>query len=94
MRKQYTPNFKSNVVLDLFKEDKSLSEAAAEYSVHVNQLRRWRKQAKEGLPDIFNREKQISLAEFKKKEQETHNLYAEIGRLTTELTWLKKKGGC
>ncbi len=92
MRKQYSPNFKSKVVLDLLREDKTLNEAAAEYSVHVNQLRRWRQQAKDGLPDIFSREKQISMAELKKKEAEIHNLYAEIGRLTTELTWLKKKG--
>ena len=93
MRKQYSPNFKTKVVLDLLREDKTLSEAAAEYGVHVNQLRRWRQQAAAGLPDIFSREKQVSQAEFKKKEQEIHNLYAEIGRLTTELTWLKKKGG-
>lgn len=92
MRKQYSPTFKAKIVLELLREDKTLNEAAAAHSVHMNQLRRWRQQAIDELPNIFNREQQVSRAEMKEKEQEIHDLYAEIGRLTTELTWLKKKG--
>jgi len=93
MRKQYSPTFKTKVVLELLREDKTLNEVAATYSIHINQLRRWRQQAIDELPALFSREQQVSRAEVQQKEQEIHDLYAEIGRLTTELTWLKKKGG-
>ncbi|MCA9980542.1 MAG: transposase [Anaerolineales bacterium] len=92
MRKQYTPTFKTKVVLELLREEKTLNEIASAHSVHVNQLRRWRQQAIDELPAIFSRERQVSQAEMKEKEAQIHDLYAEIGRLTTELTWLKKKG--
>lgn len=36
------PNFKTIIVPILLSEDKTLSEASAEYGVHVNQLRRLR----------------------------------------------------
>ena len=68
-----------------------MNEATAAHSVHVNQLRRWRQQAIDELPTLFSQEQPVNQAEMKEKEQEIHNLYAEIGRLTTELTWLKKK---
>lgn len=93
MRKQYSPTFKAKVVLELLREDKTLNEAATAHGVHVNQLRRWRQQAIDGIPTIFSREQQVSQAEVKEKEAQIHDLYAEIGRLTTELTWLKKKAG-
>jgi transposase-like protein len=92
MRKQYSPTFKAKVVLELLREDQTLNEAATVHSVHINQLRRWRQQAIDELPHIFSREQQVSQAEMKEKEQQIHDLYAEIGRLTTELAWLKKKG--
>ncbi|GIK57085.1 MAG: transposase [Chloroflexota bacterium] len=93
MRKQYSPTFKAKVVLELLREDKTLNEAATVHGVHVNQLRRWRQQAIDEIPTIFSREQQVSQAEVKEKEAQIHDLYAEIGRLTTELTWLKKKAG-
>ena len=76
----------------MLREEKSLSELASEHSVHVTQLRQWRKTALEGLPTLFSREKKASAKELKKLEAEQERLYAEIGRLTTQLNWLKKKG--
>jgi putative transposase len=48
--------------------------------------------ALEGLPGLF--EKQDSTAELKAAhEQQLTELYAEIGKLTTQVAWLKKKSG-
>jgi hypothetical protein len=59
--------------------------------VHVNQLRQWRTQAVAQLPRVFDSE-QKALQELEAQhEQERQDLYAEIGRLTTQLAWLKKK---
>jgi len=93
VRKHYSPEFKSKIVLEIIKEEKSISEISSEYGIHTTQLRRWKKEAVERLPQLFsNQEKKIETmkAEYEKQIQE---LYAEVGRLTTQLSWLKKKSG-
>jgi transposase len=90
MRKQYTAAFKARVVQELFKEEKTLAQIAAEYEVHATQLKNWRATALEGLPGLF--EKQDSTGVLKAAhEQQLTELYAEIGKLTTQVAWLKKK---
>ena len=92
MRKQYTAAFKARVVQELLKEEKTLAQIAAEYEVHPTQLKQWRAVALEGLPSLF--EKQDSTVELKAAyEQQLTELYAEIGKLTTQVAWLKKKSG-
>src|ERR1700692_3890332 len=90
MRKQYTAAFKAKVVQELLKEEKTFAQIATEYEVHPTQLKQWRAVALEGLPGLF--EKQDSTAELKKAhEQQLSELYAEIGKLSTQVSWLKKK---
>ena len=90
MRKQYSATFKAQVVQQMLREDKTFAQLASEHEVHVNQLRDWRRTALEGLPRLF--EVRDATATLKAThEQQVTDLYAEIGRLTTELTWLKKK---
>ena len=89
MRKQYTASFKAKVVRELLKEEKTLAQIASEYEVHPTQLKNWRAMALEGLPGLF--EKQDSTAELKEAyEHQLTELYAEIGKLTTQVNWLKK----
>ena len=90
MRKQYTAAFKARVVQDLLKEEKTLAQIASEYEVHPTQLKNWRAVALEGLPSLF--EKQASTVALQAAhEQQLTDLYAEIGKLTTQITWFKKK---
>lgn len=90
MRKQYTSAFKAKVVQELLKEEKTFAQIASEYEVHPTQLKNWKAIALEGMPSLF--EKQDSAAELKASyEQQLTELYAEIGKLTTQVTWLKKK---
>ena len=90
MSKHYSSAFKAKVVQELLKEEKTLVQIASEYEVHPTQLKNWRAIALEGLPGLF--EKQDSTAELKATyEQQQTELYAEIGKLITQVTWLKKK---
>jgi transposase len=94
IRKTYTTEFKVKVVKDILKEEKSLSQIASEYGTHVNVISRWRDQALAGLPALFDdRAAQAVRAKEAEWEKEREELYAEIGRLSTQLSWLKKKGG-
>jgi len=91
MRKRYPPQFKAKVVREILREEKSISQLAAEYGVHATQLRKWKKRALEKLPDLFVAADRAD-EELARLQKEQEQLYAEIGKLTTQLNWLKKKG--
>lgn len=92
MKKSYSPAFKAQIVRELLKEEKPINQLAAEHGLHPNQLYRWREIALAGLPSLFAREAaQEHAAKEVAHEQQLQELYAEIGKLTTQLTWLKKK---
>ena len=91
-RKQYTADFKANVVKEMLREEKTVGQLASEYGVHSNMLYRWREQMLAGLPGLFSDQAAQELAEKEAEwEKEREAFYAEIGRLTTQLTWLEKK---
>jgi transposase len=92
MRKRYTAAFKAQIVVELLKEEKTINQLAAEHGVHPTQLRDWKKQVLEGLPNLFDASPEAArLAATQERERE--ELFAQIGRLTTQLAWLKKKSG-
>ena len=93
MRKHYPSEFKAEAVVEVLRGEKTLAEIASAREVHPAMLVRWRKAALEGLPRIFARdgaEDGVSKAEHERK---VHELYAEIGRLSTDLKWLEQKVG-
>ena len=53
MKKRYSPTFKAQIVRELLKEEKSVSQLAAEHGLHPNQLYRWREITLAGLPSLF-----------------------------------------
>lgn len=93
MRKHYSATFKAEMVKELLKEEKTLSQLASESGVHPTQLKEWKKIALTGLPDLFSRNGQTVDKLTRQHEQKLDALYAEIGRLTTQVNWLKKKSG-
>jgi putative transposase len=90
MRKTYTPAFKAQVVLELLKEEKTLAQLASEHAIHPNMLREWKSAAIRALPSAFEKRDTLAAAQAS-HEQQLEELYAEIGRLTTQLAWMKKK---
>ncbi len=92
-RNNYTPEKKSQIVLEVFREEQTFAQLAATYSVHVNMLRKWKTQAMERLPSLFDDQNKTVRDLEAEHEREQQELYAEIGRLTTQLAWLKKKSG-
>jgi len=93
MRKRYTATFKAQVVQEVLKEDKTIAQIASEYSVHPSQLNTWKAVALKGLPSLFSREQKVVDADRQAHEKHINELYVEIGRLTTQLAWVKKKVG-
>ena len=90
MRKQYTPAIKAKIVIELLKEEKSLAQLSSEYGVSTKQLTRWKNYTLAEMPRLFERNSEQMT---EKSETKINELYAEIGRLTTQVNWLKKKSG-
>jgi len=92
MRKHYSAIFKADAIKELMKEEKTISQLAADLGVHPTQLKEWKKIALQGLPELFSGEGKAG-EQAKMHEQQVNELYNEIGRLTTQVNWLKKKSG-
>ncbi len=94
IRKQYSPAFKAEVVQEALKGEKTVNQIASQKGVHPNLVTKWKSAALKAMPNAFDEEgrtqEQIKVLKAK-HEKEKEELYAEIGKLTTQLNWLKKK---
>ena len=92
-RRQFTPEFKTRIVLELLREEKLLGELAAEHEISPNQLRNWKREFLENATRVFSESKQEKELHAKEKamEEERRELMAKVGQLTIEVDWLKKK---
>jgi transposase len=92
MRKQHSAAFKAQIVVEALRETKTLAQIAAENQLHPTLVTKWKAEALEGLTTLFER----GAAKDEKveaQERKIAELYQEIGRLTTQVNWLKKKSG-
>jgi putative transposase len=92
-RKQISASQKAQIVLEMLREDKSVAQIASESGIHPNQLHRWKKQALENFSQLFEDGRKGEKAREAEHERQLNQLYAEIGRLSAQLSWLKKKSG-
>jgi len=92
-RRHYSANQKAQIALEILREEKTINQIASEYGVHPNVLYRWKKQALENMPKLFEDENKSERDRQAEHERQLNELYNEIGRLTTQLNWLKKKSG-
>jgi len=52
-RRNFTDQFKAKVALGALRGDKTIQEIAAQHQVHPNQVSTWKRQAVEGMADVF-----------------------------------------
>jgi len=92
-RKRLTAGQKAQIVLEAIREDKSVALIATENNIHPTQIHKWKKQALEGFVHLFEDEQKGERTKEAEHEKQVEELYAEIGRLSAQLSWLKKKSG-
>jgi len=91
-RKQYPSALKAKIVLEAIRETKTVAALATEHQIHPNLITKWKQIATTELPTLFERG---ATRDEKAEAQEgkVAELYQEIGKLTTQVNWLKKKSG-
>lgn len=91
-RKQYSPQLKAKLVLEVLQGDKELGTIAYENDVNPNMLRNWKREFVENACKIFEDPKK---AEKKAKREEvalkkeTNRMLKTIGQLTLERDFLQ-----
>ncbi|WP_198005472.1 IS3 family transposase [Sulfitobacter sp. EE-36] len=84
-RRNFTDQFKAKVALEALRGDKTVQEIAAKHQLHPNQVSTWKRQAIDGMADVFSGGKQSGPTEAEVKE-----LHAKIGRLAVENDFLSE----
>jgi len=92
-RRKFAPEEKARVVLEMLKEEKSVSQLATELGIHTNMLNRWKTEAVQNLSQVFVDDRKGITKMKQEYERTIDDLYGEVGKLTTQLSWLKKKSG-
>ncbi|HYD91128.1 MAG TPA: transposase [Flavobacterium sp.] len=88
-RSTYQAGFKGRVALEALKENRTLSELAQDFKIHPVQITKWKAQAIQGIAQLFEDRRKKKAA----PEVDIEALYAQIGKLQTQLEFLKKKTG-
>lgn len=90
-RRTYSPEEKAKAVLEILREESTLNEISQRHGVSPQLISRWKTEFLENMPTVFD--KKSSQVEKMKKEHaaEKEELINQIGQLTVDINWLKKK---
>ena len=84
-RRRFTAEFKAKVALEALRGDKTIQEIAAKHKVHPNPVSTWKRQAVDGLGEVFTNGAERKARDH---EAEVKELHAKIGQLTVERDFL------
>ena len=94
-KRQYTPEYKAKIELEMLREETSVGEIANREKINKNQLQNWKKEFIENSSRVFAQNKLEKEAERKIRglEEKEREYQAKVGQLVIEVDWLKKKHG-
>lgn len=90
-RTNYTPEFKSKLVLEILQGEKELNEIASLHNINPNMLRNWKKEFLENSNRAFDESRQAKEARRKEADlkKENDRMLKTIGQLTLERDFLQ-----
>lgn len=90
-RNQYTAEFKTKVVLEVLREERTVNEIAARYGINPVMVSRWKTDFLERAPEVFKKGPSTAEKDLETEKERTAQLERKVGQLTYEVDWLKKK---
>jgi transposase-like protein len=89
-KRTFTAEFKARVALEAIKELKTVSELAQDFQLVPNQISMWKREFLSNAVKVFDNGTPEA-DRIKKLEKEKEDLVQQIGQLTVDNNWLKKK---
>ena len=89
-RRRFSGELKAKIALEALRGDRTLQEIASKHQVHPNQVSTWKRQAIDGLGDVFSNGVERRRRDH---ESELRDLHAKIGELTVERDFLSRGSG-
>jgi transposase len=89
-RRRFSAEFKAKVALEALRGEQTLSELATRFDLHPNMIAQWKRQATEGMVEVFSSK---SAQREEVGEAQIKDLHAKIGQLTIERDFLAKASG-
>ena len=92
-RREYTAEYKAKLVIEVLREEATISQIASREGINPNQLGNWKKEFIQNAARAFSQSRDEKVAEAKVEEMlEMERAYqAKVGQLTLEVDFLKKK---
>ncbi len=87
-KKRYTAAEKTKIALEAIKGQSTIAQISSKYGVHSTQINNWRNLALNAINNSFDKPTTKSTND---NIELINKLYQQIGQLTTECEWLKKK---
>ena len=89
-RKRYSAEFKAKVALEAIRGEATVAQLTVKYGVHQTMINAWKKQAVEGMADVFSGKSEALGAT---RDGEVEKLHAMIVQLVVERDFLKRASG-
>ena len=86
--KQYNAAEKAKIVMEAIKSELTIAQISSKYGVHATQIHAWKKRGIENLVNGFQNHQK---AKDPDNQGLIKQLYEQIGQLSVERDWLKKK---
>ena len=91
-RRNFSAKFKSDLVIEAIKGEKTINELAAENNIQPNLLRNWKNEFLQNASVVFDEKRDENIRQKLEEERAEKAAYAKkVGQLTMQVDWLKKK---
>ena len=88
IKKKRDAKEKASIAIEAIKGELTAAQISAKYGVNSGQISTWKKQLLDGVIDIFSGK---NAKKDKCNNELVDELYKQIGQLSVERDWLKKK---
>ena len=89
-RRRFSGELKAKIALQALRGDLTLQEIASRHQAHPNQVGAWKRQAIEGLAEMFSKGAERRVRDH---AGEVRDLHANIGELIVERDFLSRGSG-